>query len=74
VAVSLVFANIVTTVLRESERDVTERVSESAPKGGEQGATIAQMKKQIETPTAIVLKVRDQFVLSKPAPLLVANP
>jgi hypothetical protein len=42
-------------------------------KVGEQGATIAQMKKQIETLTAIVLKVRDQVALSKPAPQLVAN-
>ena len=39
----------------------------------ENRATIAQMKKQIETLTAIVLKVRDQVALSKPAPQLVAN-
>jgi hypothetical protein len=40
----------------------------------EQGATIAQMKKQIETLTATVQKVSDQVALSKPAPQLVANP
>jgi len=40
----------------------------------EQGATIAQMKKQIETLTATVQKVSDQIALSKPAPQLVANP
>jgi len=37
-------------------------------------ATIAPMKKQIETLTAIVLKARDQVALSKPAPQLVAKP
>jgi endosialidase-like protein len=40
----------------------------------EQGATIAQMKKQIEALTATVQKVSDQVALSKPAPQLVANP
>jgi hypothetical protein len=40
----------------------------------EQGATIAQMKKQIEALTATVQKVSDQVALSKPAPELVANP
>jgi hypothetical protein len=40
----------------------------------EQGETIAQMKKQIETLTATVQKVSDQAVLSKTAPQLVANP
>jgi hypothetical protein len=39
----------------------------------EQGATIAQMKKQIETLTATVQKVSEQIALSKPAPQLVAN-
>jgi trimeric autotransporter adhesin len=36
--------------------------------------TIAQQQKQIETLTATVQKVSDQFALSKPAPQLVANP
>ena len=40
----------------------------------EQGATIAQMKKQIEALTATVQKVSDQVALSKPGPQLVANP
>jgi hypothetical protein len=40
----------------------------------EQGATIAQMKKQIEALTATVQKVSDQLELSKAAPQLVANP
>jgi hypothetical protein len=40
----------------------------------EQGATIAQMKKQIEGLTATVQKVSDQVALSRPAPRLVANP
>jgi hypothetical protein len=40
----------------------------------EQGETIAQMKKQIETLTATVQKVSDQAVLSKTAQQLVANP
>jgi uncharacterized coiled-coil protein SlyX len=40
----------------------------------EQGATIAQMKKQIEALTATVQKVSEQVALSKPAPQLVANP
>jgi hypothetical protein len=40
----------------------------------EQGATIAQMKKQIETLTATVQKVSDQVALSKTEPKLVANP
>ena len=40
----------------------------------EQGATIAQMKKQIETLTATVQKVSDQAALSKSAPQLVTNP
>jgi len=40
----------------------------------EQGAMIAQMKKQIEALTATVQKVSDQVALSKPAPQLVANP
>ena len=40
----------------------------------EQGATIAQMKKQIETLTATVQKVSNQIAFSKPAPQLVANP
>jgi endosialidase-like protein/adenylate/guanylate cyclase family protein len=40
----------------------------------EQGATIAQMKKQIEALTATVQKVSDQIALSKTAPQLVANP
>jgi hypothetical protein len=40
----------------------------------EQGATIAQLKKQIEALTATVQKVSDQVALSKPAPQLVANP
>jgi hypothetical protein len=39
----------------------------------EQGATIAQMKKQIETLTATVQKVSDQVALSKTEPKLVAN-
>ena len=74
-AVSLVFCKHCNDLsLRDSERDVTERVSESAPKGGEQGATIAQMKKQIEALTATVQKVSDQVALGKPAPQLVANP
>jgi hypothetical protein len=37
-------------------------------------AKIAQQQKQIEALTAIVQKVSDQVVLSKPAPQLVANP
>jgi hypothetical protein len=40
----------------------------------EQGATIAQMKKQIEALTATVQKVSEQIALSKPAAQLVANP
>ena len=39
----------------------------------EQGATIVQMKKQIEVLTATVQKVSDQVALGKPAPQLVAN-
>ena len=40
----------------------------------EQGATIAQMKKQIDALTATVQKVSDQIALSKSAPQLIANP
>ena len=40
----------------------------------EQGATIAQMKRQIEALTVTVQKVSDQVALSKPAPQLVADP
>ena len=40
----------------------------------DQGATIAQMKKQIKALTATVQKVSDRVALSKPAPQLVANP
>jgi Chaperone of endosialidase len=39
----------------------------------EQGATIAEMKKQIEALTATVQKVSDQVAPSKPALQLVAN-
>jgi len=39
----------------------------------EQGAAIAQMKKQIETLTATVQKVSDQVAVNKPAPQLVTN-
>jgi len=39
----------------------------------EQGATIVQLKKQIEALTATVQKVSDQLELSKPAPHLVAD-
>ena len=39
-----------------------------------QQAMIAQQQKQIEALTATVQKVSDQVALSKPAPLLVANP
>jgi hypothetical protein len=40
----------------------------------EQGATIAQMKKQIEALTATVQRVSDQVAIGKPAPQLVTNP
>ena len=40
----------------------------------EQGATIAQMKKQIDALTATVQKVSDQVTIRKTAPQLVANP
>jgi hypothetical protein len=40
----------------------------------EQGAMIAQQRKQIEALTATVQKVSDQIALAKPAPQLVANP
>ena len=40
----------------------------------EQGATIAQMKKQIETLTATVQRVSDQVALSRTEPKLVVNP
>ena len=40
----------------------------------EQGATIAQMKKQIDVLNATVQKVSDQLALSKPAPRVVTNP
>jgi predicted nucleic acid-binding Zn-ribbon protein len=39
----------------------------------EQGATIAQMKKQIEALTATVQKVSDQLELNRRAPQLVAK-
>jgi hypothetical protein len=39
----------------------------------EQGTTIAQMKRQIETLTATVQKVSDQIEMSRPAPQVVAN-
>jgi hypothetical protein len=44
------------------------------PKGGRTGRDYRADEEQIETLTAIVLKARDQVALSKPAPLLVANP
>jgi hypothetical protein len=40
----------------------------------EQGATIAQMKNQIDTLTVTVQKMSDQLELNKPAPQLVTNP
>jgi hypothetical protein len=39
----------------------------------EQGATIAQMKKRIETLTATVRKVSERVELSAPAPQIAAN-
>jgi exosome complex RNA-binding protein Rrp42 (RNase PH superfamily) len=40
----------------------------------EQGASIAQLKKQIEALTATVQKVSEQIALRKSAPQLVARP
>lgn len=51
-----------------------QRALEEHRKVEEQGAMIAQLKKQIEALTATVQKVSDQIALSEPAPLLVANP
>jgi len=42
-------------------------------KGEQQEATIAEMKKQIETLTATVQKVSDRRELSKPTPRLAAK-
>ena len=42
-------------------------------KGEQQEATIAEMKKQIETLTATVQKVSDRLELSKPTPRLAAK-
>jgi len=42
-------------------------------KGKQQEATIAEMKKQIETLTLTVQKVSDRVQLSKPAPRLAAT-
>jgi len=42
-------------------------------KGEQQKATIAEMKKQIETLTATVQKVSDRLELSKPTPRLAAK-
>jgi hypothetical protein len=50
-----------------------QRVVEEHRKVEEQGASIAQLKKQIEALTATVQKVSDQIVVSKPAPRLVAD-
>jgi uncharacterized coiled-coil protein SlyX len=40
----------------------------------EQGATIAQMKKQIDALTATVQKVSEQIEMNEPARRLVTNP
>jgi hypothetical protein len=50
-----------------------QRVVEKHRRVEEQGASIAQLKKQIEALTATVQKVSDQIVVSKPAPQLVAD-
>jgi hypothetical protein len=42
-------------------------------KGEQQEATIAEMKKQIETVTATVQKMNDRLELSKPTPRLAAK-
>jgi hypothetical protein len=42
-------------------------------KGEQQEATIAEMKKQIETLTETVQKVSDRLELSKPTPRLAAK-
>jgi ubiquinone biosynthesis protein UbiJ len=55
--------------LKEHQRAVEEH-----QKVEEQGASIAQLKKQIEALTATMQKVSDQISLGKPAPQLVANP
>ena len=62
-------AMLLNELLKEHQRAVEEH-----RKVEEQGASIAQLKRQIEALTATVQKVSDQIALSKPAPQLVANP
>ena len=62
-------AMLLNEFLKEHQRAVEEH-----RKVEEQGASIAQLKRQIEALTATVQKVSDQIALSKPAPQLVTNP
>src|SRR5438477_9764596 len=62
-------AMLLNEFLKEHQRAVEEH-----RKVEEQGASIAQLKKQVEALTATVQKVSDQVALSKPSPQLVANP
>ena len=62
-------AMLLNAFLKEHQRAVEEH-----RKVEEQGASIAQLKKQVEALTATVQRVSDQVALSKPSPQLVANP
>src|SRR5207248_3984882 len=62
-------AMLLNEFLKEHKRAVEEH-----RKVEEQGASIAQLKKQVEALTATVQRVSDQVALSKPSPQLVANP